>query len=129
MKQIILLTLVFSIHVLIHTQSSADNDKNVVISNSTGEFKFGKGNAEHAMQVKEESRKTYSCNSVRTDIPVCEFYNDIETLDDVFMQVNESSKHGISPKHEYYNSNDIFYSDAHVCYFNLLYMPNINYTN
>jgi hypothetical protein len=119
MKKIILLSLVCTIPFLINAQSGPDDDKNVVISLSKLEFKFVKGTAEHPVLIKEESRKTYACNSFRTDVVVAEFYNDIETVDDVDIEVDGSKKHGIKPKYEYYNSDGIFYSDAHVCFFQL----------
>ena len=78
-----------------------------------------KGNSEHPVQIKEESSRIYTCNNYRTDIPVVEFYNDVVTIDDVDIYTNGSKKNGIIPKYEYYNSNGTFYSDAHVCYFQL----------
>jgi transglutaminase-like putative cysteine protease len=96
-----------------------DDDKNIVITKSQKEFKFVKGNSDHPVQIREESSKIYTCNNYRTDVSVVEFYNDIETIDDVNIRVNDSKKHGIVPKYEYYNSDGVFYSDAHVCYFQL----------
>ena len=100
-------------------QESADNDRNVVISKSKKTFEFVKGDKDHPVQVKEESDRIFTCNNYRTDISVVEFYSDIETIDDLDIYVNDSKKHGIVPKYEYYNSDGIFYSDAHVCYFQL----------
>lgn len=119
MKKILLFSILFTVTKFLAAQTDAADDKNVVISKSTKEFKFVKGNAEHPVQIKEESRRLYTCNSYRTDVQVVEFYNDIESIDDVNIYVNDSKKHGIVPKYEYYNSDGIFYSDAHVCYFML----------
>jgi hypothetical protein len=118
MKKLILLSFLVTVIQFLSAQNS-DDDKNVVISKSTREFRFVKGNTEHPVQVKEESHRLYTCNNFRTDVQVAEFYNDIETVDDVTIYVNDSKKHGIVPKYEYYNSDGIFYSDAHVCYFQL----------
>lgn len=101
------------------SQSTNDETKNVVISKSRKEFKFIKGNTKNPVQIVQESRLTYTCNSFRTDIPIVEFYNDVETIDNLDIYVNDSKKHGIVPKYEYYNINGVFYSDAHVCYFSL----------
>jgi hypothetical protein len=117
-KLALLLTIALYLPVLLTAQNDSD-DKNVVISKSTKEFKFIKGGADHPVLIKEESHKTYTCNNYRTDIQVAEFYNDIETIDDVDIRVNDSKKHGIVPRYEYYNSDGVFYSDAHVCFFNL----------
>ncbi len=51
-----------------------------------------------------------------------ETYNDIESIDHVDIYVDESKKILIVPKYEDYNSNGIFYSDAHVCYFQLPFL-------
>ncbi|MEP6713153.1 MAG: transglutaminase-like domain-containing protein [Ferruginibacter sp.] len=98
---------------------TTDDDKNVVISKCSREFSFVKGNAADPVQVKEESNRTYTCNNYRTDIPIVEFYSDVTTVDDVDIYTNGSKKNGITPVYEYYNSDGIFYSDAHVCYFKL----------
>jgi hypothetical protein len=119
MKKIILFALSFAIAYSLMAQSKTEEDKNVVISNSKKEFKFVKGNSENPVQIKEDSRRTYTCNSYRTDIGIVEFYNDVEKIEDVTIYVNDSKKHGIVPKYEYYNADGIFYSDAHVCYFQL----------
>lgn len=111
--------LVLVISVKIASAQNEDDPKNVVILKSEKEFRFVRGNNEHPVQIKEISKTTYTCNSYRTDVPVAEFYNDMETIDDVSIHVDESKKHGIVPKYEYYNDNGIFYSDAHVCYFQL----------
>lgn len=119
MKKIILFALLVLVNKLGIAQENENDDKNVVISKSTRVFKFVKGNVENPVQIKEESNRTYTCNSYRTVIQVVEFYNDIETIDDVAMYVGNSRKNTAFPKYEYYNSDGIFYSDAHVCYFNV----------
>ncbi|MBS1509335.1 MAG: DUF3857 domain-containing protein [Bacteroidetes bacterium] len=120
MKKILLLSVLCVFLKFVSAQTSdSDDDKNVVITKSTQAYKFVKGDAGHPVQVKEETDKVYTCNNYRTDIQVAEFYNDIESVDDVTIYVNDSKKNGIVPKYEYYSSDGIFYSDAHVCYFSL----------
>ncbi len=119
MKKLILSAIYISISSFLFAQTSSADDNNVVITRSKKEFRFVKGNDKNPVQIKEESRSTYTCNSYRTSIPIIEFYNDVSTIDDVTIYVNDSKKHGIVPKYEYYSANGIFYSDAHVCYFPL----------
>ncbi len=119
MKRILILSLLIITTLFVNAQSDADDDKNVVISKSTKVFKFVKGNSENPVQIKEESSRIYTCNNYRTDVQVVEFYDDIETMDDVNIYVNNSRKNSVTPKYDYYNSDGIFYSDAHVCYFML----------
>ena len=97
----------------------SDDEKNVVISKATREFRYVRGNAEHPVQISEQSRRIYRCRSYRTEITVAEFYDDMETIDDVSILVDGSKKHGVTPTCEYFNVDGIFYSDAHVCYFQL----------
>jgi uncharacterized protein YegL len=104
---------------MLNAQESSDDQKNIVISKSTKKFWFTKGDADHPVHIKEETTKTYTCNSYRAEIPVVELYDDQETIDNVSILVGGSKKHGISPKHDYYQSEGIFYSDARVCYFQL----------
>lgn len=119
MKRLFILIAMTGLAGLVAAQADSPDDKNVVISKCTREFRFVKGNSEHPVQVKEESRRIYTCKSYRTEIPVAEFYNDNETIDDVNIYVNDSKKHGITPRYEYHNVDGIFYSDAHVCFFRL----------
>lgn len=95
------------------------DDKNVVISKSIREFTFTKGNVANPVVIKEESDRTYTCNSYRTDISIVEFYSDVEIVNDVDIYTNGSKKNGIAPQYDYYNVDGTFYSDAHICYFTL----------
>lgn len=119
MKKLLTYLVSFTLVCTSFSQSDKTEEKNVVISKSKKEFQFVKGNSQYPVQVKEISKKTYTCNSYRTDILISEFYNDIVTIDDVDIYVNESRKHGIIPKHDYHNIDGIFYSDARVCFFGL----------
>ncbi len=99
--------------------SQSAEAENIIISQSRKEYKFVKGNDEYPVQVKEKSSRVYYCNNYRAEIPVVEFYNDMERIDDVDILVDQSKKHSVVPKNEYYSSSGIFYSDARVCYFSL----------
>ncbi len=94
-------------------------DSNVVISYAKEEYKFVYDKKEKAVVVKQNMATTYECNSYRTTVPISEFYDNKTTIDDVKIFVNENKVKYISPSYEYYSINGIFYSDAHICYFNL----------
>ena len=117
MQKVVLFILLIVTHLLLTAQNTVDDNDNIVISSSSRTFTFVKGNDKNPVQIKEEDDKTYTCNSFRTSIPVVESYNDIESIDDVDIYVDESKKHYITPKYEEYNVDGIFYSDAHICYF------------
>lgn len=93
------------------------SDKNIVIVNSEKTFRFQKGNKEHPVQVKEESRIGYTSRNYRQELQVAEFYSEVESIDEVKIEIDGRKRKDIVPRYEYYNSDGIFYSDAHVCYF------------
>jgi transglutaminase-like putative cysteine protease len=113
----IFLYLFFSLSAM--AQSSDEENPNISLQEVKREFVVIAGNSEHPVLIKEESNLTYYCKEYRATVQVAEFYNDMETLDDVDILVDGSKKHGIIPKKEFYESDGIFYSDARVCYFNL----------
>ncbi|MDQ6755385.1 MAG: transglutaminase-like domain-containing protein [Bacteroidota bacterium] len=105
---------------ILTAQSTPDENDNIVISKSIKVFTFVKGNDAHPVQIKEEDNKTYVCNSFRTNTPIVKFYNDIESIDGVDIYIEDNKKtNRIIPKYEDYNSKGIFYSDQHMCYFEL----------
>lgn len=119
MKPIISFLFLFIISSFATAQNNDGDDNNIVIKKSTREFSFEKGSKENPVKVVEESSRIYLCNSYRADIGIAEFYNAVETIDDVDIYVDDSRAKNIKPVYEYYNSDGIFYSDAHVCYFSL----------
>jgi len=100
-------------------QATGEEDTNISLQEVKREFVIVAGNNEHPVLIKEESNLTYYCSGYRAAVQVAEFYNDMETLDDVDISVDGSKKHGITPRNEFYESDGIFYSDARVCYFDL----------
>ncbi|MBX9784879.1 MAG: DUF3857 domain-containing protein [Chitinophagaceae bacterium] len=121
MKQIV--SAIFCIVVLYavsfaHLKHS-EEDANISILKSVRVFRFVKGTAENPVLIKEEHARTYTCKKYRTDVSFVELYNSIETIDEVNIRVDGSKRHGIEPAYEYYNRDGIFYSDEHVCYFQL----------
>lgn len=119
MKKFLLALILLNLSIFSKAQDNESGDNNITIKKSERTFTFVKGNGAHPVQIKEEDRKVYFCNNYRTEIPVVEFYNDMETIDDVDIYTNGSKKNGIFPKFDYYNPDGIFYSDARVCYFKL----------
>jgi hypothetical protein len=99
--------------------SDEEDNANITISQAKRAFRFEKGDEAHPVVIKETSIRQYLCNNYNTYFPVVEFYNDMEKIDDVSILVDNSKKHGITPKYQYHSVNDIFYSDARICYFKL----------
>jgi hypothetical protein len=112
-----LFTLIISMSLFSFTHA-ADKDSNVVISQAKEYYSFDYNKKENAVKVIQEVTTTYECLNFRTSIPIVEFYDDKTSIDDVKTHV-DGRKRNIIPKYDYYTIDDIFYSDAHVCYFSL----------
>jgi len=97
----------------------SDKDSNVVISNARISYIFDHSKKDNTVKIKEEMNTTYNCMNYRTSIPIAEFYDDRTSIDDVKAYVDGSKARNIVPQYEYYSIDNIFYSDAHICYFNL----------
>lgn len=102
-----------------HSSAAQESDKNITIKNARESYRFVKGNSAHPVQVAQQLDITYFCNDYRTTVPVVEFYNDQVQLNDVTVKIDGDKLKNFQPKHDYYSSDGIFYSDARVCYFTL----------
>ena len=96
-----------------------EKDSNVVVLDAKETYRFEYIKKDNAVKIKQESNVTYQCLNYRTVIPISEFYDDRTSIDDVKTYVDGSKAKYIVPKYEYYSIDNIFYSDAHVCYFGL----------
>ncbi|HMI77210.1 MAG TPA: transglutaminase-like domain-containing protein, partial [Ferruginibacter sp.] len=114
------LLLIFFISISLLSPAFAQkNDSNIVISNASQLYSFDYSKKENAVKVKQEMRTTYQCINYRASISIAEFYDDKTVIDEVKVYVDDSRAKNIIPKYEYYSIDNIFYSDAHVCYFDL----------
>jgi hypothetical protein len=119
MYRLFFATLFCAIAMNTSAQFSTSENENIVINKSRREYRFVEGTEDNPVQIKEKSNLTFYCNNYRAEVPVAEFYNDMERIDDVDIYVDDSKRHQVVPKHDYYSSEGIFYSDARVCYFSL----------
>ena len=90
-----------------------------LISSLKETYEFVNPKKSSQIDVVQKSSTTYLCNNFRTTIPVAEFYDDKSRIDNVETYINGKSVSYIHPKYSYYSVSDVFYSDAHVCYFDL----------
>jgi hypothetical protein len=100
-------------------EPSSTIDSNVVISNKTERYTYQEGNKDHPVIIREESKTTYYCSEIKTEMPWVESYDGQSTIDEVKVFVNGSRDKTIKAKDEFYSSGDIFFSDQRVYYFNL----------
>ncbi|HEX6914591.1 MAG TPA: transglutaminase domain-containing protein, partial [Chitinophagaceae bacterium] len=97
----------------------AGKDTNVVISQAKEVYEFVYNKRSESVQVKQSTTTTYYCNSFRTTLDIVEMYDDQTTIDDVSFTVDGKKPKDIKPAYDYYSVDNIFYSDARVCYFEL----------
>jgi len=69
------------------------------------------------VEVKEVLNDVYTSNNYAVKIPVVEGYNDQVTIDEVKCKVDNHTPDGFKPEYTYYSVDDVFYSDARICYF------------
>lgn len=94
-------------------------DSNIVISNAIEQYRFDYNRKKNEVEVLQKATTTYQCNQFRVTIPVIEFYDDKTTIDEVKIYVDGDKAKYIKPEYSYYSIEDVFYSDARICYFNL----------
>lgn len=98
------------------TNNNNTKDSNIVISSCTDVFEFVYDKPSDAIQVKESLTLNYTCNNYRSTIPIAQFYNDRTTIDDVDFSIDGKKSKYITPVYSYYQIDEYFYSDAHICY-------------
>lgn len=118
MKRFFAATLVISITLCAHANTPVNDDKNVIISKKAETYTFATGTTENPVLIQGQLNTTYRCEGFRTDIRYVEFYDDKTAIGDILMKAN-GKKLRFAPVHEYYSIDDIFYSDAKVCHFNV----------
>ncbi len=118
MRSTLLMAILLLSNLLLQAQEESE-ENNVVLTKVTRTFKFVAGNSENPVQVKEVSNRLYTCINYRSRAGFTEFYNDTETIDDVNILIDNSKKHNVYPKYDYYDVDGLFFSDARVCYFSV----------
>lgn len=95
-------------------------DSNIVIHSAKEVYEFVYNKSSNNVQVKENITTDYLCNNFRSSLPIVEFYNTETLIDDVDFTVDGKKQKDIKPVYSYYQIDDYFYSDAHICYIPLL---------
>lgn len=104
-KSLLLMLLIVSI------AQAQTKDDNVVITNATELYSFEEDNG--LVFVKEKTERYYEATQRATTISISEMYNDQVSLDKVKAKRNSTIKYSL------YTTDDMFYSDAKICYFDL----------
>ncbi|NMA72632.1 MAG: transglutaminase domain-containing protein [Bacteroidales bacterium] len=88
-------------------------DDNVIITKCFESYTFKEEKG--SVVVKEKKETFYECTKRGTSIPIIEFYDNETTLDKV------GGKRKSTPEYSLYTTNDMFYTDMKVCYFDLYF--------
>jgi len=92
-------------------------DSLVSISLLKKEYQFKWNALTNKVEVKEKLNNTYSSAGYGITYPISEFYGDNISIDAVSCKVDGHNLRSFKPIYTYYSQNDIFYSDARICYF------------
>ena len=116
LKPVFFLTTLLFLHFISFAQ---EDDKNIVIETKNESFSFNKSRGDNPVEIQEQYTKVYRCNDFRSDVMFSEMYNENQVIDEVEPRVDDKKAKWITPVYEYYSVENIFYSDARVCYFKL----------
>jgi hypothetical protein len=104
----------------INLQAQQSNNKeNIVIENAVYKYSFEYNKKLQTVEVKEQQTLQYNTLLGSETIPIGEGYNDNTTIDKISIDINGKSAKWIVPKYEFLAQDNIFFSDQHICYFNV----------
>ena len=89
-------------------------DDNILITNKDVTYEYVLTN-KGQVNIKEKAVADYEASRMSETLTVHEMYNNELSID----KVKVKGIRGVQPQYKLYSSNDIFYSDAKICYFNL----------
>jgi len=92
-------------------------DSSVVIERATTQIDFEWNSKQSQVKVKQKDVVNYLAEGYDATIPITEFYNDNVKIEHVGCTINGISPLGFKPEYSYYSEDNIFYSDARICYF------------
>lgn len=102
----------------IYSQKS-DKEKNIIIESAKDEFAFVYNKKLNRIEVQEKQYTKYKTQLSAAKIPIGESYTDNITIDNVTVKVDGDKAKWITPKYEYLSQDDIFFSDQHICFFDV----------
>lgn len=102
-------------------------DSSATIVSSKNHYKFIYNVKTGQVEIKQVLSTSYVSKSYQVNLQVAETYHNKLSIDEVTCKIDGRALRDFKPLDEYYSIDDIFYSDARVCYFNLL-LPKIGST-
>ena len=97
-------------------------DSSVSITSQKDDYQFGYNAQTGNVEIKQKLSTTYASANYAVNYPITEVYNKHISINDVSCKVDGHTPKGFKPVYTYYGEEDVFYSDAKVCYFSM-YLP------
>jgi hypothetical protein len=94
-------------------------DSVVTINSATDNYQFVYNASAGSVLIKQKQTTNYTANVFQAAIPVAEMYNNQVSITNVECKVDGRTPKDFKPLYSYYGSDDIFFSDEHICYFPL----------
>jgi hypothetical protein len=95
-------------------------DSSVIIAAAKDEIQYSWNNKLNRVEINRKSAIDYISNAYQVNYPVAEFYNDHISINSVTCKVDGHTPRDFKPRYSYYGEENVFYSDARVCYFSML---------
>lgn len=105
---------------LFSSKIQAQQDTNIVISNSTLKVEVKFNTKSKKVEIFEQSNIKYKTNKAGAEVNFAQFYNDRSKISNVkYVLDKKMPLYGFKPNDSFYQSESIFYSDARVSFFNV----------
>jgi hypothetical protein len=98
---------------------SSEPDSSVSIVTEKAEIQYSWNSKLNRVEINTRSTTSYVSNAYQVNYPVAEFYNDHITINSVTCKVDGHIPHDFKPHYSYYGEENVFYSDARMCYFSM----------
>jgi hypothetical protein len=97
-----------------------DTDSTVTITSAQTNCRFVFNSKTQQVEIKQRQSTSYIASAYQVTVPIGETYNSQISIDEVSCKVNGRTPGGFQPRYTYLEQNDVFYSDAQICYFPMM---------
>ncbi|HEY0056481.1 MAG TPA: transglutaminase-like domain-containing protein [Pedobacter sp.] len=100
-----------------HLTNASTQDSTIEIASAVTVYRFEKNEKLNSIEILEKSNTVYVSTTANNQFTVAERYDDQERIDKVELKIDGRIPFNFKPEHSYYSVENIFYSDAKICYF------------
>ena len=109
--------IIFALTLLACNTFAMQADSSVSITSQKEDYQFNYNAQSGNVEIKQKLSTTYTSANYAVNYPITEVYNNHISINDVSCKVDGHTLKGFKPVYTYYGEEDVFYSDAKVCYF------------